>query len=390
MKLIVTTLLCITGTLFNAFGQDTKLIQAFSKSYKFEKEKDYYSAITTLRGVYDSTHYETNLRLGWLNYNAGFYKKSLSYYKTATNLLPKSEEAKLGYAAPAYAAESTEHMIKLYKDILELNPANTAVCNNLGLIYYNKGDYKNAILNFKKITELYPFDYDGLLMSAWSNYRLGNKQDAISLFTKVLYYSPNDASAKEGIALCNGDISHALETLSAFSKSYSFALSNDYKSAISALLTIYTKDSYEINLRLGYLHYLAGLNKEAIDYYKIAIQLNPKALEPRLGYVYPAAALGQVNELIEQYNSILETDPLNTTANYRLGYLYYQRKDFTSAHKYLTRVVQLYPFSYDGLILFAKTNQQLGNKAEAKTGFNRVLLLVPDDKDAREALTTIK
>jgi tetratricopeptide (TPR) repeat protein len=166
--------------------------------------------------------------------------------------------------------------------------------------------------------------------------------------------------------------------------------SGDYIGAINSLKPVYDKASYELNLRLGYLSYLAGQNKESMAYYKLAIDLKPKALEPRFGFVYPAAAFGQTDELVAQYNSILQIDPQNTIANYRQGYILYQKKDYAGAYKYFNKVVTLYPFSYEGLVMFAKSSLQLGNKAEAKNLFNQVLLLSANDKDAIAALATLK
>ncbi|MBS1636359.1 MAG: tetratricopeptide repeat protein [Bacteroidetes bacterium] len=176
----------------------------------------------------------------------------------------------------------------------------------------------------------------------------------------------------------------------AFSKSYQYEKSYDYTNAINSLKTVYNTASYELNLRLGYLSYMAGFHKESMAYYKVAIELNPKAVEPRFGYVYPAAALGLTDELVTQYTAILQIDPQNTLALYRMGYIYFLRKDFPAAKTYLGKLVSLYPFSYDGLILYAKTEQQLGEKAEALNLFNRVLLLSPTDKEANEAVKQLK
>lgn len=373
-----------------AVSQNTKAIQAFSKSYEFEKNKDYTSSIAALQEVYDSTSYEMNLRLGWLNYNAGFNKIALNYYQNAINKMPNSEEAKLGYNCPAFALGNIDNVIAQYKKVLDVNPCNTSVCYNLGLIYYNKNDFKTASTYFQKIIDLYPFDYDGLLMSAWSNFKLGNKQLSKEQFNKVLLYSPSDKSALEGITYVGGDEKKnaALET--AFSKSYVSSQSGDYTGAINALKVVYDKASYEQNLRLGYLSYLAGQNKESMAYYKLAIELKPKALEPRFGYVYPAAAFGQTDELVAQYNSILQIDPQNTIANYRQGYILYQKKDYAGAYNYFNKVVTLYPFSYEGLVMYAKSSLQLGNKEEAKKLFNQVLLLSASDKDAIAALASLK
>ena len=90
------------------------------------------------------------------------------------------------------------------------------------------------------------------------------------------------------------------------------------------------------------------------------------------------------------YKKILEIDPQNSLANYKLGYIYYDKKDFQTAFKYFEKVVNLYPFDYDGLIMFAWTNLQLGKSREAKILFKKVLLLSPGDQSATTGLELIK
>jgi tetratricopeptide (TPR) repeat protein len=175
-----------------------------------------------------------------------------------------------------------------------------------------------------------------------------------------------------------------------FSKSYQCENKSDYRGAIEALNPIYSKSSYEMNLRMGWLEYRAGSYKASEDYYQIAIALKPNAIEARLGYVYPAYSLGSINELIEQYSKILSIDPQNTIANYQMGMIAYNKKDYQVAYRYFDKVVTLYPFTYDALIMFAWSNYQIGKKEEATVLFNRVLCLSPDDKSALQGLSLIK
>ena len=176
----------------------------------------------------------------------------------------------------------------------------------------------------------------------------------------------------------------------AFSKSHEFENKGVYTEAVSALKKVYQEDSYEINLRLGWVTYLNGSFTESSAYYQKAIKLKPYAIEPKLGFCYPAAALGNWDQLISQYNEILTIDPQNTTANYRLGSIYYGRKDYAKAEKYLEKVVNLYPFDYDSMVLYAWTNFQLGKLREAQVLFNKVLMNKPKDKSALEGLGLIK
>ncbi len=175
-----------------------------------------------------------------------------------------------------------------------------------------------------------------------------------------------------------------------FTQSYYSEKQANYTLAISAMKKVYDAQSYEINLRLGWLSYEAGMYKESLNYYQIAVALMPYSIEAKLGLVYPAAALGNMTQVTDAYKKILEIDPQNTTANYRMGYIFYDKKDYQSAFPYFEKVVNLYPFSYDGLLMFAWTNYQLGKTREAHVLFNKILLLSPGDKSALEGLAMIK
>ena len=73
-----------------------------------------------------------------------------------------------------------------------------------------------------------------------------------------------------------------------------------------------------------------------------------------------------------------------------MGSIYYGRRDFAKAEKYLEKVVNLYPFDYDSMVLFAWTNLKLGKLREAQVLFNKVLLNKPRDASALEGLSLIK
>jgi len=174
---------------------------AFAKSYQYEKNGDFKVSADVLKKVFDESSYELNLRLGWLNYNAGLFDESIIFYSTAQKLKPYSEEARFGLILPKAALGRWDEVIELYNKILEISPNNTVAMYRLGLVYYGRKDYTRAQPLFKKVVDLYPFGYDGLLMLGWTSYFLGNYSQAKVLFNKVKLYSPNDASANEGLQL---------------------------------------------------------------------------------------------------------------------------------------------------------------------------------------------
>tara|TARA_R110001583_G_scaffold67308_3_gene192572 strand:- start:28560 stop:29189 length:630 start_codon:yes stop_codon:yes gene_type:complete len=179
----------------------SNLQEAFQKSYALEAKGNFKEAAAQLKAVYQANVYETNLRLGWLNYMAGNFKESIAFYKKSMNIFPYADEPKFGYIFPLSALGRWDEVIVQYKEILTNSPNNTKALYYLGNIYYNRGQYDKAILNFQKVVDLYPFDYDGMLMYGWANLQLGKKKEAKVLFQKVLLNKPKDASALQGLAL---------------------------------------------------------------------------------------------------------------------------------------------------------------------------------------------
>lgn len=178
-----------------------QVLKSFEQSYALEQSGEFRKAASLLRAVYQEDSYEFNLRLGWLNYQAGLFDESEIYYRKALTILPYSEEAKFGLVLPLAARGEWNEVIMIYSQILANNPGNTSALYRLGYIFYERKDWAQAARNFQKVIDLYPFGYDGLLMMAWTNLQLGKTREARVLFNKVLLWSPGDSSALEGLRL---------------------------------------------------------------------------------------------------------------------------------------------------------------------------------------------
>ena len=176
----------------------------------------------------------------------------------------------------------------------------------------------------------------------------------------------------------------------AFTNSYTFEDSQEYSKAIAEILSVYDASSYETNIRLGWLYYEYGSYTTSTQYYVKAIALMPYSVEARLGYVLPQKALGNWDLVKAAYEMILKIDPMNSYANYNMGLIYYNNKDYQTAYTYLEKMVNIYPFDYDFTVLYAWTNFQLGKLREAKVLFTKALLITPGDESATEGLSLIK
>jgi tetratricopeptide (TPR) repeat protein len=176
----------------------------------------------------------------------------------------------------------------------------------------------------------------------------------------------------------------------AFSESYKQEANAKYTDAINELAAFNNKDNYEVNLRIGWLYYLNKNYTQAQTYYHRAVTLKPYAIEAKLGYIKALAAAESWDKVMQQYNEILKIDPQNYTANYWSGVIHYNRKKYETAVKQFEKLINLYPFDYDANHLMAWTCLYLGRLNDAKTLFNKALLIKPNDASCIEGLSKIK
>jgi tetratricopeptide (TPR) repeat protein len=338
-------------------AQTNSWVAAFSKSYEAEARKEMEQAIKPLLDVYENTSYEMNLRLGWLYYKQGDYKKSIEFYSQAKSLKPLAIEPLAGLIYPYAGLNNTQMLLDLYNQILNIDPLDINSNYQLGFIQYNNNAKEKAKNYFEKIIQLYPSGYEPFLFEA---------------YTKIT--NPDDIKKR------NVDV---------FKNSFEYEYAQNYKQAIEVLKPIYDKNYYDVNMRLGWLNYLSKQYVESCNYYTIAIGLKPNSFEPRYGFVFPAIALGNNESAQTQYKKMLELTPKNTYANYGYGLGLYNKSDFENALKSFQSIVDLYPFNYDGLLMLGWTHLKLNHKEEAKNYFTKVLLYSPQDKSAKEGLTLL-
>jgi tetratricopeptide (TPR) repeat protein len=188
----------------------------------------------------------------------------------------------------------------------------------------------------------------------------------------------------------NASAQSAEEMQKAFKASYTNEYKSNYPNAIADLQKVYKADSYESNLRLGWLHYLAKKYSNSMDYYQKAADLKKFSIEARLGYIKPANELKKYDKVYEMYEAILKIDPYNSTANYWVGVYYYGAKKYDIAAKYFELIVNMYPFDYDANHMLGWAYLYLGKNAAAKNLFNLALMNRPGDSSATEGLGKCK
>ena len=178
--------------------------------------------------------------------------------------------------------------------------------------------------------------------------------------------------------------------INAYNESLKLETAYNYEEAIKLLQGQYNPKSYEVNIRLAWLNYLNGDFATSIKQYKTAIELKPQAIDARLGIIYPYSYMQNTEAVINEYKEILKIDPNNTSVLYKLGYIYYNRIQYSEALVLFEKILSLFPLDYNTLLMCGWTNLKIGQKEEAKKLFNNVLMISYNDASAIEGLNSIK
>lgn len=152
-----------------------------------------------------------------------------------------------------------------------------------------------------------------------------------------------------------------------------------YREAIKALAPLHAAypSGYAINLRLGWLHYLAGNDSESEIYYRKAVGIAPGAAEPRIGLLLPLLAQAKwADAELESYR-IIRDDPYNYYANLRLLIALRMQKKYELAIRQAEKLVRRYPADTLFLKELGLSLQADGQTDQARTVLQDVLTLSP-------------
>lgn len=149
------------------------------------------------------------------------------------------------------------------------------------------------------------------------------------------------------------------------------------------------KDNYVANLRAGWLYYLKGRFADAIAMYDKARDLQPRAIEPKLGVMLPMMAARKWAPAEAVGKEILEKAPRNYLAMSRLAYIAYSQGRYKDAEERYRAVLEDYPSDVEMMLGLGWTYLKEGRSSEARAMFQAVLSIRRDNLSAQSGLQSL-
>jgi len=148
--------------------------------------------------------------------------------------------------------------VKFYQWTLKYSPDSFRPHNELGVIYLNQNQYKEAIIEFQKAVSINPnFDqaYDNLGIALDKN---GQLQEAIPQYKKALSLNPNNAKTYNNLANTYNKLNQFDAAIETYEKA--LRLNPGFKAVYN---------------NLGVIYYKKGMLKEAAKQWKKALEIDP-------------------------------------------------------------------------------------------------------------------
>ena len=213
---------------------------------------------------------------------------------------------------------------------------------DIGIIYYDQGDYNTAITNFQQLITDFPdseYADDAQYYIAWSYYNLASYEQAISEFEKIKNNYPNSEFIDDSdfyIAYCNEKkLGYYVKALLQY---YSF-------------LDNYPESEYadDAQLGIGDCCYAMSQYNSAIEGYQKVIDNYPQShllALAQYSIAHSYRRMAKYDNAINAFEKVIDNYPDSdypAPAQYYIAYSYYEYQNYNQSILEFQKVIDNYP-----------------------------------------------
>ena len=375
--------------------------QGLSPEEEFEKEEAKLRAkLARARSNHNKKHEVIALnQLGTLCRKHGNYEKAIDYFEQAFNIEPENGYTLDGLGMIYFEKEDYDQAIEWFQR--QLNPV--VALTNLSRAYRAKEDYDRAIEYANRVLRKNP-ESQIALNELGINYRLKREYaESISWFNECLEIAPNSKQSMDGLAITYREMQEYDKAIAWFQKTLDLYPKNkesldglaityremgNYQQAIACFeeeLALYADNIHGLN-GLGTTYRKMGRYALAIASFKETLDLYPDNIQSMNGLALTYREMGDYEQAITNFKEALAKSPNDKYSLDELGITYREMGDYEQAITHFKEALALYPENKKLLNGLAITYREMGNYAQAIAGFEKVLALESNDEYALKEL----
>ncbi len=306
-----------------------------------------------------------------------------------------------------------QQAVKVYQQVISMQPGNAQARNNLGYTYAQMGSYKEAIEEYEEALKIKP-DYkeaENNLLASISQYCQdlidGGKyssaaellQGAIKRFPKageLYYFLGVTYQAQDKFREAFEQWKKASEinpnsSTASYVKAIEKLMKRDMNGAAADLkesLKKMPENAYARNM-LGIIQTQTGKIEEAQKTFEEAVKYKPNYVEAYLNLAFIAERQGRNDDAIKYYKTATIKNPYSVKGLMAMGKIYFQSNKYFDAESCYKRALRVHPLSVDLHKSLGFTYAKQNKYPEAIKEFETAVSIKPDDAEANYALGLI-
>ncbi|MGD9288609.1 MAG: glycosyltransferase [Desulfobacterales bacterium] len=290
-----------------------------------------------------------------------------------------------------------EGALNAFKKALEIDPSNATTHNDLGVLYYNQGDKEEAFTYYRKAARLDPDNITFQKNLADFYYvEMGKVEEAMQIYVKALNANPKDIET----LLVLGHICVALENFLDAKVFYSRVLeiepgNQDALHFFDKVNSMNSSDARAKTPEELYRHVQSMLKNR--DPYRAQVELE-RLLDhfPDFALAYNDLGVlyyndGDKEKALNHYQKAVQLEPANATFQKNLADFYFVELDRKEdALQIYLGILNEHPNDLEINLTAAHICVALHDFDKAKTLYNQVLVIDPENEDARDNLNQLE
>ncbi|MFA4843624.1 MAG: tetratricopeptide repeat protein [Candidatus Margulisiibacteriota bacterium] len=269
----------------------------YEKGQSFYTANDYKNALPYLKKALEiNPGYAIDYSmLGYCQQQLGQYKEAVDSYNRAIQINPADVSAYLNLSG---IYSNTYHFhnkaIEILNQGIKYNPNNARLYNNLGLSYFGLGNYDEGKNILNKAIEIQPDLIQAHASLGIAFFELGQYNKSIGAFKRAISLGSVNETDYLILAQAYYKIEHYEEAI----KSFEQVISLNSNSEFSELAHIGLSNAY---LKLGQI-------KNALEFSKLAIYINPSNANAHLNMGICYLSLGEKELALNEYKTLKALD----------------------------------------------------------------------------------
>lgn len=250
-----------------------------------------------------------------------------------------------------------------YLDILSQDPNHADSLSYLGVLFFQKGLYNQAIESLSKALKINP-------QAPHYHNNLGNIYQKVGQIELAIKHYKTALNARQDFAEVHNNLGNIYQE----KQQYQLAI-NHFKIALELL-----PDQVMIHFNLANTYLSFKKYSEAIPHYLKTLKQQPTEIEAWHGLAHAYKHNNEIEEALKIYRHLASLTPEDSRIYYHLGYLNQQyKKNYPLANKYYQQALKINPDNKEVLLNSGLLHQHQGDIKRAIQIYKKLLAMAPSD-----------